>query len=73
MDFPSEMNRIVAAAQSEANAALEGDDYVEAKRVLAGAVRDLRDLKRQITENERAVRESYQDARSKTRQQAMSR
>ncbi len=68
MDFPSEMNRIVGAAQAEANAALEGDDYAEAKRVLTGAVRDLRDLKRQLMDDERKVRESYQDARSQTRQ-----
>lgn len=68
MDVVGELNRIISTAQTEANAALEGDDYAEAKRVLAGAVRDLRDLKRQITDNERSVRDSYQDARLKTRQ-----
>lgn len=67
MNVAEDINRIVASAEAEANAALEVDDFAEAKRALAGAVRDLRDLKRQLTDQERSVRESYQDAKLKAR------
>ncbi|MCU1579200.1 MAG: hypothetical protein JWP19_1404 [Rhodoglobus sp.] len=59
---------IIQKAQAEANASLALDDYGDAKRCLSDGVRDLRDLKRQVTDAERSVRESYQDARLKTRQ-----
>lgn len=68
-DVAAQINSITQGAQADANSALESDDFAEAKRVLTGAIRDLRDLKRALSDEERSVRESYQDARLKTRQQ----
>ncbi|MEZ0448431.1 DUF2510 domain-containing protein [Cellulomonas sp. ICMP 17802] len=66
-DYAKEIERLVRAAQTEANEALATDDYAEAKLVLAGAIRDVREVKRALTEAERGVRAAYQDARLKTR------
>lgn len=59
----TELQRIASAADDEVNAAVSRDDLAEAKRVLVNAQRDLRSLKRDVTDEERATRESFQDAR----------
>lgn len=59
---------IVDAANNDMTVALGRDDHAEAKRVLTGAIRDLRDYKRELTEAERSIREQFQAARLKTRQ-----
>lgn len=56
---------IASHTQDAANAALAVDDEREAKRILAEGIRNLRDLKRQLADEQRAIREAATDARQK--------
>lgn len=67
-DFIAEAKRIVADVDRAASEALGVGRLDEAKRALADGIRDLRDLKREVTEAERETRLAFQDARLKARQ-----
>jgi hypothetical protein len=66
-DYEREVRALLDRTNAEATAADERGDHAEAKRVINGAIRDLREMKRELTETERAIRENVRDARLQTR------
>lgn len=62
------VDAIFEETKTNAQAALNEDNYAEAKRVIAAGVRDLREYKRSLTDAERDIRLAAQEARLKNRQ-----
>jgi len=66
-DYERELQALLERTNAEANAAVQREDGAEAKRVLNGAIRELRDMKRELTDTERVIRENFSEARLQNR------
>ena len=61
VDLFKRAESMAAAAEDEANALLAADRFKEAKVVLVNAQRELRDLRREATEEQRQICEAAAD------------
>ena len=61
----AEVQRVAQTAEADGNARVLDGDYAGAKRVLTAAQKELRLLKRDALDEERKIREAFQDQRLK--------
>jgi hypothetical protein len=68
-DLSDRARDLLVQTAEDANARLEAGDPAGAKRIIAAAQRELRDVKRQVNDEQRIVREQFQQARLDINQQ----
>ncbi|MEI6621729.1 MAG: DUF2510 domain-containing protein [Actinomycetes bacterium] len=69
VEFASQAQAVVDLRTIEINECVAAGNVVAAKRTIADAVRELRDIKRAATDEERAIRSDFADARLKASEQ----